>query len=134
MTSSRTRSASLCWTSALALFLSLLAAPAAYAHAALKHAAPAAGAVLDKPPVTVTIEYSQAIDLTQIELTLHAEDGTAIELTAPANEAKSGTTIERKLKSTLPPGLYEIKWRVLSIDGHHTRGAYTFEVTAAAPN
>jgi methionine-rich copper-binding protein CopC len=30
--------------------------------------------------------------------------------------------------SPLPPGTYKVLWRVLSLDGHATRGAFAFRV------
>lgn len=108
----------------------LTATAPAHAHAALRHATPAAGAIVDTPLLTLTIEFSQDIDLTQVELTLHDITGTEVAITKPTDEANAGTTITRTFSSALKPGTYEVKWRVLSTDGHHTRGTYTFEVKA----
>lgn len=131
MTFSRKRSASRFSTSALALGALLFSAPV-FAHAALRHAAPAAGETIDAAADTLTLEFSTDVDLTAVELTLHDAAGKDIDLKAADGDAKSGTIVSRTLKAPLPAGTYEVKWRVLSIDGHHTRGSYTFDVKPSA--
>ncbi len=126
MTFSRKRSASLFSISAIAALALFTAAPA-FAHAALRNAVPSAGAVADQPPTKLSLEFSCAIDLTQVELSVEDPAGHQVALTPPEGEAKSGTTIERTT-AALAPGRYKVAWRVLSVDGHHTRGTYTFDV------
>jgi methionine-rich copper-binding protein CopC len=63
---------------------------------------------------------------------MHLTDSTGAEiaLAKPDGEAASGETLVRRIATTLVPGSYKVRWRVLSIDGHWTRGDYTFVVTA----
>jgi methionine-rich copper-binding protein CopC len=127
MTFSRKRSVSLFSISAIAA-LALFAATPAFAHAALRNAVPAAGAVVAQPPTKLSLEFSCAIDLTDVELSVVGPAGQEVALSPPEGEAKSGTTIERTAAAALAPGRYKVAWRVLSVDGHHTRGTYTFDV------
>ncbi len=127
MTFSRKRSASL-FSISLVAAAALFAAAPAFAHAALRKAVPAAGEVVDTPPTKLTLEFSTAIDLAKAELSVSDAVGEGVALLPPDGEAESGTTIERATKSPLAPGRYSVAWRVLSVDGHYTRGTYTFEV------
>lgn len=128
MTSSRIRSANRFSISALALAGALAAAAPAFTHAALRHASPAAGAIIDASPAVLSIEFSEDIDLTAVELSLSDATGADVPLDKVSNEAKAGTKVVRTFAHALTPGAYEVKWRVVSTDGHHTRGTYTFEV------
>ena len=104
---------------------------AAHAHAALRHADPAAGAVVEAPTAKLTLEFSTEVDQTAVELSLSDATGKEIELQSADATAKMSTLVTRAPKTPLAPGTYLVKWRVLSIDGHHTRGDYTFDVKAA---
>ena len=74
------------------------------------------------------LDFDLLVDLTAVELSLNDAAGKAIELEPASTESKMGTIVTRTLQSALPAGTYHVKWRVLSIDGHHTRGDYTFDV------
>lgn len=135
MTCSRTRSGSLSLSRliaslVLALVLAVTTAVTASAHAALRHAHPSAGEELAAAPVEISIEYSTGVDLAQAEIHLTDAAGTEIALAKPEGEAATGETLVRRIATTLAPGTYAVRWRVLSIDGHWTRGDYTFVVTA----
>ena len=103
----------------------------AYAHAALRHAVPAAGAVLDVTPDELSIEFSENIDLTAVELELRDTIGKAIELKSLDGDKKSAIIVRRTIGAKLAPGAYAVRWRIRSIDGHHTRGSYSFEVRSS---
>jgi hypothetical protein len=34
-----------------------------------------------------------------------------------------------KVGKTLPPGVYTVNWRAVSVDTHHTQGDFQFTVT-----
>ena len=129
MTFSRTRSANRFSISALAVAGALAVAPV-FAHAALRHATPAAGEIVETAP-KITLEFSADVDLTAVELSLRGANGEDVELEPAGDDATTGTKVARKPKAPLPPGTYQVKWRVLSVDGHHTRGSYAFEVKSA---
>ena len=117
---------------AIALVLAVVSAGTASAHAALRHAHPSAGEELSATPDEIRIEFSTGVDLTQAELHLTDASGAEIALAKVEGEAAAGETLVRRIATTLAPGSYMVRWRVLSIDGHWTRGDYTFVVTAGA--
>jgi len=114
----------------LTLVLAVTTAGTASAHAALRHAHPSAGEELAVAPVEISIEYSTGVDLSQAEIHLTDAAGAEIALAKVEGEAATGETLVRRISGTLAPGTYAVRWRVLSIDGHWTRGDYTFEVMA----
>ena len=114
--------------SALAAGLALLsagwAAPAA-AHAIVLGSTPAAGAVVSGPDVTLEVRFNCRIDPERSQLSLVSEDGGshALELSGPGAE---GTLASRA--TGLAPGPYRLRWQVLAVDGHITRGDIAFRV------
>ncbi len=113
---------------AFTLTASLLAAPAVWAHAHLKHQYPAADAVMDAAPQALTLNFSEGIE--------PAFSG--ITLTGPSNQpqqtAKAKLAPDDKkqlivpLSAPLPAGRYQVDWHVVSVDGHKTKGSYHFSV------
>jgi methionine-rich copper-binding protein CopC len=112
----------------LAAFL-LVPRPAA-AHAVVVASEPAAGAALAAPPQGVTIRFNSRIDHARSRLTLVAPDGTqsVLEL-APDPEP---TVLQASLPAGVAPlpGAWRLRWQVLAIDGHITRGDLPFTIAA----
>ncbi|MEQ1754989.1 MAG: copper resistance CopC family protein [Micropepsaceae bacterium] len=113
---------------AIVLCLAALSASEAFAHAALLHASPSAGQTLSVPPKGISIEFSTKVDLSKMELHVTAPSGTELALVAPELQTGMSTTVIRGFKSALAAGTYSVRWRVFSVDGHWTRGDYTFTV------
>ena len=89
----------------------MLTAAGAFAHAHLQQQIPTAGAQLSASPQTLTLSFSEGIEPAFSGVTA---DNPA-EVTLPLAEA-------------LPPGEYTVAWHVVSVDGHKTKGQYTFSV------
>jgi len=105
-----------------------MAASPAHAHAALRHADPAAGQSLDAPPKQLSLEFSTGVNLADAEIRLETPSGTQVRLDVPKSEPAQGTILRRDIAAPLADGTYHVFWRVLSVDGHYTRGDYTFEI------
>jgi methionine-rich copper-binding protein CopC len=108
----------------VALF-TLLASPA-FAHAILIDSTPAPKAHVHSGHVEVALRYNSRIDAPRSKLTLIHPDHSAQRL------ASHGAERPDVLKTTLdlPPGDYVIRWQVLAIDGHITRGDVPFTIDA----
>jgi hypothetical protein len=108
--------------------LSLLAFPAltgaAFAHAMLEKAQPAAGAVVHGAPTTLRLDFSEPPDPALSDVTVTDSGGRAVMSGAPAI---SHSAMSVGLKS-LRPGQYRVSWHAVSVDTHRTEGAYTFTV------
>ena len=102
----------------------------ASAHDQLLSSTPADGAALDIAPHDVTLEYSDSV------LTVGA-----IVLVVDSNETNwvsdepviDGWKVSAQLRDDMPDGAYEIRWRVVSVDGHPISGIMSFTVGNVAP-
>jgi len=110
-----------------ALLLAALGLPpvaAAEAHAIIVAAAPGPGEQVKGPDVPVALRFNSRIDRERSRLSL-LRNGGKPEIVALA--ASAPDTLAGKL-SGLPPGSYRLRWQVLGVDGHITRGDIPFAV------
>lgn len=114
----------------LAFLVTLLAAvlaPAALAHAVLKEASPAAGAVLDTPPAQIRLLFNEALEAEFSKITL--TDGAGVVLATPAAKVEPGHPESLLLETpALAAGTWQVQWSTLTRDGHRTKGGYAFRV------
>ena len=97
------------------------------AHAFLDRAEPAVGSQVRITPAQVKVWFSEKLEpaLSQLQ----AFDATGQEVDRrdmhadPADAAVLGVSLP-----ALKPGKYKVVWRVLSMDGHTTRGTFGFEI------
>jgi copper resistance protein C len=102
-------------------------ATGASAHAIIVSSKPAANAQVPQGPVDILLQYNSRIDATHSRVSLVDPAGkvTALMATdgsAPGSLMAAGTTDA--------PGKWIIRWQVLSIDGHITRGDIPFQAVA----
>lgn len=109
-----------------ACVLSLLVGPhAALAHAIIVSSAPVAGATVSGDAVAIRLHFNSRIDHARSKLTLLAPNGVSQALAlagdAPVDELNADAT-------HLSSGAWHLRWQVLSVDGHITRGDIPFNV------
>lgn len=108
-----------------ALFLVLAAAPLpAAAHAILMESVPAVNATAKGPDLAFDLRFNSRIDKKRSRLTLTLPDQSQQVLPIDAD----GPDDRLDTKATLPAGAYTLRWQVLAIDGHITRGDVPFTV------
>lgn len=112
----------------LALLLALVAAPAALAHARLLRSDPADGAQLAQSPPLLHLGFSEAATLAQ--LVLRAEGHGGDHRMAPLPDSAARELVVRMPE--LPPGRYELAWRVLAEDRHISSGTLHFTILGPA--
>ncbi len=110
---------------ALLLALPVIAAVPAEAHAIVVAAEPAVDAVLAAGSVPVRLRFNSRIDDERSRLTLIRPDGSTLPL--PIGASGSPDTLIAKIDG-LAPGAYRLRWQVLAVDGHITRGDIPFTV------
>lgn len=97
----------------------------AHAHAILLSSSPSIQGSVASGPVAFKIKYNSRIDHHRSKLTLTAPPGAAstvsIDPASPVDEIDAA--------ATLKPGHYSLRWQVLAVDGHITRGDIPFTVT-----
>jgi copper resistance protein C len=103
----------------------MLFAPAAFAHAILIESQPASGASVPAGTVNMAFRYNSRIDRERSRLTLTKPDPTQVVL--PIIPAGAPNMLECDTTLTAP-GAYVVRWQVLAVDGHITRGDVPFTV------
>ena len=112
----------------LALVAAVVTAPAAFAHAHLKNQYPAANAEVTASPQALTLNFSEGIEPKFSGVTLTGAQQQSIKTGAVKRNEQDKTQMLVPLEQTLQPGNYTVDWHVVSVDGHKTRGTYTFSV------
>ena len=123
------RSVSLRAVATAALLLAALVAgpPRAVAHAVIVDSTPAVNATLIAGAVDIALRYNSRIDHQRSRLTLIAADGATI---AVAIAPGGAPDVVAARTAPLAPGQYRLRWQVLAVDGHLTRGDIPFSVKA----
>ena len=106
----------------------VFAAPAAFAHAQLEKATPAVGGAVTSP-AEIRLKFSEGVEPHFSGVTLTAEGGAAVPLGKPSVDPADKSVLIVKVGKTLPPGVYTVNWRAVSVDTHHTQGDFQFTVT-----
>ena len=115
---------------AFSLLLALAAAPwPALAHAILLESQPAQGATAAPGEATLRLRFNSRIDAARSRLALVLAGGKE-QVLAVARGERDDLLIA---PATLAPGPQVLRWQVLAVDGHITRGELRFTVRQAAP-
>jgi methionine-rich copper-binding protein CopC len=121
-----------------ALLLSLLTLlfiqPAAHAHVSLISTSPQYDSTVDQLPLLVAIEFNEPL------IVLGEKNPNSIQVIAPsgitATEGEvqvEGAKISVALDQAIfEPGVYTVRYRVVSSDGHGVSGSYRFTVAGEA--
>jgi methionine-rich copper-binding protein CopC len=109
------------------VFLLLLSPTPLFAHAYLIKSVPAQRAVLYHVPAKIQLWFNERLEPRYSSLTLSAADGKIVEIGKVEVSADDPKQLTAMLK-LLPAGLYVIKYRVLSVDGHVVQDQFPFTV------
>ena len=110
------------------LVLPLVGTSPAVAHAGLTGSTPGDGKTVAQPPAAVSLRFTEDIQTI----------GLNVQVTSPAGSAASGAPVVKgdvvtlALKPGLPAGAYQIRFQVVSADGHPIAGKLRFTAAAAA--
>lgn len=98
---------------------------AADAHAIVIASKPGVGEVVPGPAVAIELRFNSRIDQERSRVLLVRPDGSAAPLPLAPPTSPDLLTSEA---AGLGPGAYRLRWQVLSVDGHITRGDIPFKV------
>lgn len=111
---------------ALAAWGAIAAMPAtALAHAVVVQAQPALNQQIAAGPLDIRLEFNSRIDKLRSRLQLTAPDGNRTDIPILAEGEPNVLTASIP---ALAPGAYTLRWQVLAVDGHITRGDIPFTV------
>jgi copper resistance protein C len=99
--------------------------PSILSHAVLLETIPAADSTTTGPNVSVRLRFNVRIDRNRSRLTLVLPDGKSVSLKID-EESAPDSLLSRA--NGLMSGDYHLRWQVLAIDGHITRGEVPFRV------
>jgi hypothetical protein len=106
--------------------LALVLVPAvAQAHAILEDSQPPIGGSVAAGALALTLRFNSRLDRVRSRLTLTRPDHSQASLPIDPGGAPNVLTAH----ATLTPGAYSVRWQVLAVDGHITRGDVPFTVT-----
>ncbi len=116
-----------CLSLAVLAAAGLLAPDQARAHAILMDSQPAARATVPAGPAAIMLRFNSRVDHARSRMALRAA-GT--ETALPVDPASAADSLAAS--ATLAPGDYVVRWQVLTVDGHITRGDVPFTVQVSA--
>jgi methionine-rich copper-binding protein CopC len=104
-----------------------LCSSAAYAHAELQSAEPAAGAATTSPKqIMITFNENVIPQFSGVEVKDQTGKvmATGKATTDPTNKKQLVVLVQEQL----PPGDYKVEWHAVSDDTHRVKGSYSFSV------
>lgn len=119
-------------------------APPAFAHSLLLRASPAVGGTITRAPTELRLEFSETLDLDHFEVQVIDPSGRQLLLGAPVPVQSGPENRGRPLNSIVRiallsdpaepspalPGTWQIRWRLVSLDGHESEGSFRFTLAA----
>lgn len=108
----------------------LLTAPAgaALAHARLVKADPAVGSTIHASPARLWLKFNEPIRPNASGVKLTGPSGQGLVLMPLTRDPHDPVAVTAPAPPALGPGRYQVQWRALSPDGHHTQGGFSFTI------
>ncbi|CDG17442.1 MULTISPECIES: copper homeostasis periplasmic binding protein CopC [Xenorhabdus] len=118
------------WTklSALVVLFVGMSCQQALAHAHLKDQTPAENTTIETAPQAITLSFSERIELGFSQVKLIGPEKSAVKTGKLALDPETKTQLILPVEGQLVAGKYRVDWSVLSVDGHKTKGVYSFTV------
>lgn len=113
--------------SGLVVLAGLLVPPKALAHAKLIRSRPNASEVLAKTPASVELWFNERLENEFNSIEVSDMAGRKVEGGHARVNPQDRTNLLMRL-TTLPRGSYVVHWKILSVDGHTSRGRFIFSV------
>jgi methionine-rich copper-binding protein CopC len=115
----------------VAIALSLAQGAPASAHAALSRADPRVGSTVATSPTEVRMWFSQALEPAFSGASILGATGPETAAEKAVVDPQDRRQLVIPLSRRLAAGRYQVKWGVVSVDGHRTEGDFRFTVGGA---
>ena len=111
----------------LSFFLMFLLIPAiVYSHVGVVESAPPVDGVITTSPEKITINFGGSIEPAFSKIEVFDPNGDKVSTKCRFLEEDS--VIESDLQENLVHGVYKVKWKVMSLDGHTLTGDFNFTI------
>lgn len=105
----------------------VLTASAAFAHARLEKAVPGVGSTVAGAS-ELRLEFNEGVEPKFTSVVVTKQGGGAVAAGKPAVEGDDNKNLVVKFSAPLVAGVYDVEWKAVSVDTHHTQGNFTFTV------
>lgn len=112
---------------ALALVTCALTVGDAAAHAVLQRSEPRVESKLKRAPDEARLYFSERLEPAYSAVRILNDRDVQVDR-RDSRVDRANPALLRVTLPPLPPGMYTVRWRVLSIDGDVTEGAFTFRI------
>ncbi|WP_273826641.1 CopC domain-containing protein YobA [Providencia rettgeri] len=114
--------------SAIAVLFLGMSFQQAFAHAHLKDQLPAEGAAIEQTPESITLNFSEGIEVNFTKVSIIGPEKNIIKTGKATLDPNNDTKVIVPVEDKLTSGKYDVNWSVVSVDGHKTKGTYSFTV------
>lgn len=114
--------------SAIAVLFLGMSFQQAFAHAHLKDQLPAEGAAVEQVPESITLNFSEGIEINFTKVNIVGPESQNIKTGKATLDPTNDTKVIVPIEDKLTIGKYDVNWSVVSVDGHKTKGTYSFTV------
>ena len=107
--------------------LTAMSVSPADAHGRLERAAPAAGSTVHRSPPQLKLWFTERLEPAFSKVEVLDRNGKQVDQ-GDSDIDRADAKLLRVSLPELAPGTYRVKWRVLSVDTHVSKGDFTFTV------
>ncbi|MEQ4776910.1 copper homeostasis periplasmic binding protein CopC [Providencia huaxiensis] len=100
----------------------------AFAHAHLKDQLPAEGTAVEQAPESITLSFSEGIEVNFTKVSIFGPENKIVKTGKATLDPTNDTKVIVPVEDKLIAGKYDVNWSVVSVDGHKTKGTYSFAV------
>ncbi|WP_437614325.1 copper homeostasis periplasmic binding protein CopC [Erwinia sp. V71] len=108
------------------LLASALLSQQVFAHAHLHAASPADKATVNEAPKEITLTFTEGVEPSFSGAKVTDSTGKPIATGKATSDKADNKVLHIPFSTDLTPGSYKVEWHVLSVDGHKTKGSYSF--------
>ncbi len=100
----------------------------AFAHAHLKDQLPAEGTAVEQAPESISLSFSEGIEVNFTKVSIIGPENKIVKTGKATLDPSNDTKVIVPVEDKLAAGKYDVNWSVVSVDGHKTKGTYSFTV------